>query len=136
MSVGLHVSNVYREIGAASFFNSFFSTVSANLEPAGWGSRFPTVMRTLYEGRLPVGSAAAALAELDNIHRELAGFPPSMIVWDYNDRSLQPPWGDDIDPRITSLANYFVTSDGKDLFVVFKAALSDALREQTEVVVQ
>jgi len=34
----------------------------------------------------------------------------------------QPPWGNDISEDITDLSNYFVTSEGEDLFdVLFKA---------------
>jgi hypothetical protein len=50
------------------------------------------------------------------------------VVWDIEDRSRRPPWGDDIAPEITSLADYFVTNDGKDLFEVLFAALDDAAR--------
>jgi hypothetical protein len=135
MSIGLQVGDTYREIGAASFFMSFFSTVSANLEPRGWGSRFPAVMTKLYEGRLSATDAIFVLAELKVIHKELADFPPSKVVWDFHDRSLQPPWGDDIDPQITSLANYFVTSDGKDLFSVLFDSLTDATHSKANIVV-
>jgi hypothetical protein len=41
-------------------------------------------------------------------------------------RPSAPPWGDDIGEEITSLAHYFVTSDGRDLFEVLFAALAEA----------
>jgi hypothetical protein len=128
-------SNVW-SVGTADFLHAFFSTVSANLEPDGWGTRFPTVMGPLYEGRVDGEQAARALAELDQIKAELAEHPPSDVVWDVEDRSKQPPWGDNISPEITSLADYFVTDDGRDLFEVFDEALSYAARSGAELRVQ
>jgi 2,3-bisphosphoglycerate-dependent phosphoglycerate mutase len=54
-------------------------------------------------------------------------------VWDVEDRSKRPPWGDDISPDITSLANYFVTDDGRDLFEVFDEAVGYAARSGAEL---
>jgi 2,3-bisphosphoglycerate-dependent phosphoglycerate mutase len=136
MGLGLHVGNRCREVGAASFLHAFFSTISAHLEPSGWGSRFPTLMEKLYRGRLPAGDVMAAKAELTSIRRELAEFPPAAIVWDIDDRSKRPPWGDHIDPEITSLANYFVTSDGKDLFDVLFATLDAAAQKGQDVLLE
>jgi len=133
MGIGIRTGESYREIGAPSFFQAFFSTVSANLEPKGWGSRFPAVVNVLYQGRLPATELSKARTELSKIHEELGGFPPAAVVWDIKDRSKVPPWGDEIDPRITSLANYFVTSDGHDLFDVLFAALEEASRNRLDV---
>jgi hypothetical protein len=126
MEVGIEVGDSYREIGSGNFLHCFFSTVSASLEPGGWGSRFPPVMNRMYQGQLPATEIPKTRIELDTIRRELAAFPPSAVVWDIEDRSQQPPWGDNISPEITSLANYFVTSDGKELFEVLLAALDEA----------
>ena len=136
MSVGLQVAGSYREVGAAIFFHAFFSTVSAHLEPAGWGSRFPSLMHRLFQGQLPAAEAAAAKAELATVHEELGGLPPTAIVWDLDDRSKRPPWDHDIDPGITSLAGFFLTSEGKDLFEVLFAALDDAAQNRHDVVIQ
>jgi hypothetical protein len=135
MSVGIQVGNTYREIGAASFLHCFFSTVSGNLEPAGWGSRFPALMNHLYRGTLSIDWASQARSELLAIQRELAALPPSAVVWDIEDRSRRPPWGDDIAETITSLANYFVTSDGRDLFEVLVATLAEAIQSGQDAVV-
>ncbi|WAH38665.1 Imm70 family immunity protein [Alicyclobacillus dauci] len=45
------------------------------------------------------------------------------------------PWGTDITAEITSLSNYFVTSDGRDLFeVLFLALMIDLTRKtNTEI---
>lgn len=44
--------------------------------------------------------------------------------------------GEDISPDITSLSDYFVTSDGRDLFEVFFEVLSDAERAEAGIKVE
>lgn len=134
--IGIRVGHSYREIGTGSFLHCFFSTVSAVLEPRGWGSRFPTLMNRLYQGDLPDVDVEKARSELVTVRRELAAHPPSAVVWDIADRSQRPPWGDAIAPEITSLANYFVTSNGKDLFDVLLAALDEAAQSGRGTLIQ
>jgi 2,3-bisphosphoglycerate-dependent phosphoglycerate mutase len=136
MGIGIEVGDSYREIGSGDFLHCFFSTVSATLEPAGWGSRFPNLMNRLYQGELPAADSRKARSELEAIRRELVVYPPSAVVWDIEDRSQRPLWGDSIAPEITSLANYFVTSEGKDLFDVLFAALDEAARSGQSAVIQ
>ena len=128
MSVGLRVRSNMWLVGTGDFFHALFSTISARLEPDGWGSRFPVLMNELYQGELASEHAPAALAELDQVRAELREHPPSDVVWDVEDRSKQPPWGDDISDDITDLGNYFVTEDGKDLIDVMAEAIAYAGR--------
>jgi len=127
MSVGLQVADILWPVGAGSFLNAFFSTIAARLEPDGWGTRFPAAMGDLFGGELTAERAAAARDELDTIRAELREHPPSDVVWDFHDRSKQPPWGDKISGHITDLGNYFVTSDGRDLFEVLGEAVDFAV---------
>jgi hypothetical protein len=60
----------------------------------------------------------------------LAAFTPGEVVWDAEDRSRRPPWGEDIAPEITSLADYFVTEDGRDLLAVLDEAVRYAVRSR------
>lgn len=128
MGVGIQVGDIHYEIGAASFLHAFFSTISGNLEDR-WGSHFPRLMNELYQGRLPPGGAASALVELAEVESRLAHLAPDRVIWDIEDRSKQPPWGNNIAPEITDLSNYFVTSDGRDLINVLRKAL-EASRDQ------
>lgn len=136
MPVELRTGAVVWEVGSPDFLKSFFSTIAARLEPDGWGSRFPAVMRTLYGGKIEGEEAARAGAELDQIREELREYPPSEVVWDYEDRSKQPPWGDEIADTITDLGNYFVTSNGEDLFDVLSEALAYAARSEYPLVIE
>ena len=117
MSVSLEYRGKFQEIGSSSFLHSFFSTISKNLEPMGWGSRFPTLMLKFYEGELPHKFAEDADIELNIIAREFSHLSPSLVVWDIDNLEKNPPWDDEISEDITDLSNYFVTSDGKNLIL-------------------
>ena len=113
-------------IGTADFLHSFFSTVCGRLENGKWGSRYPYLMNELYQGMLSAEHLAADAEELVQIKKNLARFASNQVIWDIDDSSLTPPWGDNISDDITDLSNYFVTSDGNDFLTVFSAALDKA----------
>ncbi|WMT20747.1 Imm70 family immunity protein [Parageobacillus toebii] len=46
-----------------------------------------------------------------------------------NDLSKVPPWGDKISSKVTNLANYFATSDGKTFFEVLYNAMDVNIME-------
>lgn len=136
MVVGLQYSVNFYTIGTGDFFHSFFSTVAVNLENGTWGSRFPYLMNSLYNGKLTVDEIGPALEELATIRTELANFAPDQVVWDIEDREKQPPWGTDFSPDITDLSNYFVTSSGADLIDVMTEALEKAQARGKDVIVK
>lgn len=123
-------------IGTADFLNAFFSTVCGRLENGKWGSRFPHLMNELYQGVLPVKHLAAGTEELSQIKQELAQFAPDQVIWDIDDRSLTPSWGDNISDDITDLSNYFVTIEGEDFLSVFAAALDKAQQRNASLKIQ
>lgn len=123
-------------IGTADFLHAFFSTVCGQLENGKWGSRFPHLMNELYQGVLPVKHLAAGTEELSQIKQELAQFAPDQVIWDIDDRSLTPPWGDHISDDITDLSNYFVTIEGEDFLSVFAAALDKAQQRNASLKIQ
>lgn len=46
--------------------------------------------------------------------------PPKEIIWDVEDLEKNPPCGTHISKDITSLAQYFVIADGKNLISVLE----------------
>ena len=74
--------------------------------------------------------------KLSIIKKELQKFSPEKVVWDIEDLSKQPPWGNDISKDITDLSNYFVTSDGNDFLTVFSHALEKAKEVNAEIVIK
>lgn len=121
--VGFKVKFYWYQIGSADFLHSFFSTVAYRLENKEWGSRFPVIMKKLYQGTISWIDIDEAVKELKTIKKELQTFSPDKLIWDIDDLSKQPPWGNNISKDITDLSNYFVTSDGEDLIDVFFKAL-------------
>ncbi len=135
MALALRVGEKSFTIGTPSFLKAWFSTIARRLEKGGWGTQFPIIMRSLYGGAIPYAEAANALGELERIRVQLSALPPDQVVWDFEDPSARPPWGNQISSEITSLANYFVTSDGKDLLEVLRAALGESLRTKRDVAI-
>lgn len=127
MAVGFKVKFYWYQVGTGDFLHSFFSTIAVNLEEKKWGSKYPFIMNKLYQNGLTYEEVGMALQELDAIKSELCHFLPDKVVWDINDLSKCPPWGDNISSDITDLSNYFVTSGGNDLIAVLREALLKAL---------
>lgn len=71
--------------------------------------------------------------ELRKVKKELKNFSPSYVIWDAEDLSLTPPWGNNISSDITDLSNYFVTSDGRDLISVLSEAMNEAKEMQCDI---
>lgn len=136
MATGFSVDFLWYPVGTDEFLHSFFSTISYHLEPGGWGSRFPYLMNHLYQGKLKWQDVPYAIKEAEEVRTLLEKFKPSEVVWDIDDLKKQPPWGDNISSDITSLSNYFVTSNGKDMFEVLFKALENSLSEETDVEIQ
>lgn len=126
MSVSLQVDFLIYPLGSADFLEAFFSTICCRLENAHAGSRYPYLMNKLYYHGLAEADIAQARQELRAVEKNLRRLPPSAVVWDRHDLSKLPPWGEAISTDITSLANYFVTCDGRNLISVFFMAFDDA----------
>lgn len=135
MAVGFKIKYHWYQIGTGDFLHSFFSTVAYNLENKKWGSRFPAIMNELYQGTLSKDNVDKAITELKTIQRELAAFSHQKVVWDIEDLTKQPPWGNNISSDITDLSNYFVTSDGEDFISKFFAALECAKELSEDIVI-
>ncbi|WP_149207209.1 immunity 70 family protein [Flavobacterium johnsoniae] len=136
MAIGLKVSNYWFEIGTGDFFHCFFSNIAYHLEKENWGSIYPILMNELYQAELKNKNIDKAIHELKKIQIDFGKIPPSKIIWDIENLSLTPPWGDNISPEITNLSNYFLTSNGKDLFEIFFEALLKANNDRTDLLIQ
>ncbi|AIF51855.1 immunity 70 family protein [Pelosinus sp. UFO1] len=126
MSVGFKIDFLRYEIGHGDFLHSFFSTISYHLEPEGWGTKYPYLLNHLYNGKLCVTDVAKAVTELEEVRSKLTHFSPNEVIWDIENLNKKPPWGTNISGDITNLSNYFVTSDGRDLFDVIFVTFKDS----------
>lgn len=136
MSVVLTVKVFSIPVGTGDFFFSFFSTVAARLENENWGSRFPVIMNELYDGCIPPKHLRRAEKELLQIKNELKQLPKTAVIWDFEDRSKQPPWGDNISETIHDMSDYFVTSGGKNLLDEIGKSIEIARRIQEPILVE
>jgi hypothetical protein len=127
--VAIRTGSVVTEVGAAAILHGLFSTISANLEPAGRGTRFPVTMNRLYSGSVTAADARAALDELRIIETELSAVSVDRVVWDIDDRSVRP--NPHYRPRVDArnAADYFVTVNGLDLL---RAGLIESLESAVE----
>ena len=115
MTIAFRHGAVITEIGIDVVLHSLLSTVAVRLEGGEWGAHFPLILIKLYQGRLDALEADAALHELRQIQAGLARLEADKVIWDFNDLSRQPPWGDAVAPRIISMANYHTTNTGQCL---------------------
>lgn len=133
MAVGILVDCFYYELGHSDFVHSFFSTISYHLEKEGWGTKYPLLMNELYNDKLNWEDVSVVKANLIEIEQELSKYSSEQVIWDIDDLSQKPPWGDKISPEVTSLANYFATTDGKTFFEVLHAAMDVAEEDQYDL---
>lgn len=124
--VGLKTGPMFYKIGTGSFLHSFFSTIAYNLEETNWGKKYPLIMKELYNGELSSDKILDAEKELTEIKEAFEEYAPNCVIWDIDNLEMQPPWGDKIADRITNLSNYFYTSDGEDIFNLFRRAFNDS----------
>ncbi|WP_336631478.1 MULTISPECIES: Imm70 family immunity protein [unclassified Microbacterium] len=133
MSVSLRVGPIAYPIGRPDFLGSFFDTVCVRTEQGRRGSRFPVLAAFYRDGELSPEDAAAARDELVTVRGELRHCPPDDVVWDADAPGALPPWGTDVSETITSLGDYFVTADGRDLIDVMDGALDASVRTHKPV---
>lgn len=126
--VGLKVGPIFYKIGTGELLHSFFSSIAYHLEDNKWGTKFPFIMKELYAKELLVKDIPEALKEIHLIREIFKAYAPDCIIWDIENLEKHPPWGEDIAARITSLSDYFYTSDGEDLFETFVKALETAAK--------
>lgn len=93
-------------------------------------------MKELYNGRLTLKNIPKAIEEAKEAREKLKLFSPSEVVWDIEDLSKQPPWGDNISIDITDLSNYFYTSGGKDMFEMLFKACNEALELEVDLEIE
>ena len=136
MAVGFKVKYYWYQVGHGDFLHSFFSTISYQLELNGWGTEYPFLLNELYNGKLDNKNIDSAINELEAIKKKLQDFNPSQVIWDIDDLSKSPPWGDNISKDITNLSNYFVTSEGEDLIGILMKALEKGQKTNSDVYIE
>lgn len=136
MAVGFKVKYYWYQVGHGDFLHSFFSTISYHLEKNGWGSEYPFLLNELYKGKLENKNIDRAIIELNAIKKKLQNYSSSQVIWDIEDLSKRPPWGNNISRDITNLSNYFITSEGEDLIELLMKALENGMKTNSDVFIE
>ncbi|WP_242221405.1 Imm70 family immunity protein [Bacillus cereus group sp. BfR-BA-01380] len=136
MAVGFSVDMFFYEAGHPDFLHSFFSTISYHTEPEGWGTKYPLLMKDLYFDKLKWQDATEALKNVEEIRETLSKIPPSKVIWDIEDLTKKPPYGDKIPEDITNLAEYHTTGRGTEFLTLLKNALKDSVEEKQDVTIE
>jgi Immunity protein 70 len=135
MTVGFRVDFLWYEVGTSEFLNSFFSTIKYHLCTDHISNKYPHFQKELYQGKIKWEDALETMSEVEDIRSELKKFKPEEVVWDFEDLSKSSPWGNNISKDITDLSNYFVTSDGEDLFDLLIHALKNSYEEKVDLTI-
>ena len=133
--VGLKVDNLWYEIGSADFFNSWFSTINYHLEKRKWGKKYPVLMNELYQGLVKYDNLKTLKNEILKVQKKLKKYKPNQVIWDIRNLDSKPPWGNNIRSEISDLSNYFVSSNGEDLFEVLIGAIDKAIEYHTDLMI-
>lgn len=136
MAIGLEVKHNYYTIGHSSLLNAFFDTVFYHLGDGEWGGVYPLLFNNLYNGGLDWKDAPELIENLVEIKGKLSNFRPNQLIWDIQDLSKRPPWKDNISADITSLSNYFITSNGYNLIDVMIEALKKSYELKSDVIIK
>ena len=136
MTIGIKTGSILNIVGTPDFLFSFFSSIACLLEDGRPGSKFPIISSDLYAGKIAANKVHLAISEVTKIKELLENFPPSAVVWDMEDLTKRPPWGDKINKSITSMANYFVTSTGRDFIGMLLESLDYAKKKNIDVTVE
>jgi len=115
MTIGIRQGSVTTEIGPSGILHSLMSTVAVHLEDGSWGTRYPLLMDKLYQGSISNVDVDAAMAEAVAIKNGLKKLGSENVVWDIEDLALSPPSGSASGPHVKSMADYFVTTTGRNL---------------------
>ena len=135
MPVGIKIGVVFKEIEPPGLLNAMFSTIGHCLESDGWGRRFPCLLNHFYQGPLQAHQVDQAIDELVLAKAEFEQLPPTDIIWDIEQLSELPPWGEHAPKRYTNLAKCFVTDGNEDLFDVIEDQFQRAIEENNDVLI-
>ena len=101
------------EIGNSDIWISLCSTIAVRLNYNE--EDIPLVLKFLRTGKCVAKEGNATARQFNLVRDELSKFAPDKVVYDIAEMTKEAPWGVNISDVITSCANFYTTSDGKDL---------------------
>jgi len=130
------IRNISFDVGYVEITKSLFYSIAHHLERRDWGSKYPVIMKELYYDGIEIEHLEQGLKEIKEIKEKLKEYAPEQIVWDYEDLTVTPPWGNNISQDIINLSNYFRTEDGVESIDNIIYTLEMAIRVNHGVVLE
>ena len=101
------------EIGDSDIWFSVYSTAVIRLENKK--NEIPLAIRFLKTAQCDHSIALDTARQFNLLRDEFSKIPPQKAIYNLDNISMKPPWNDNISPVVTSCANLYTTTDGKDL---------------------
>ncbi|SHK18951.1 Immunity protein 70 [Clostridium cavendishii DSM 21758] len=115
MNVGLFYSEIWWEIGSPDLLHSLFSTISYNLEQNGWGSKYPYLLKKLYNSKIERGETEMALNEIMDIKEKFLSLSAQNMIWDIEETTKKVPLNYNYHLKAQNLAECFISVGEKNI---------------------
>ena len=121
------------DVGSSDLLFALYSTIVSCL---GTNNKNIGDAIAFLETRKCESSETLKTARQFNLIRDmLSQFKPDKAVYDINDKAKKGPWEGNLSPIVTSCANLFLTSEGKDLLFEIVAILTLGYYTNTSVII-
>lgn len=118
-------------------YRAFFDNICFHLENGKWGSRFPVIMKCLYNGEVKFEELEAFQIELDIIKTEFLKIDVKKIIWDIENLDVKCPYLDNMGEEIKTIADFWKTSYlSEDMFDFFAKTIIKAKEDSSNIEVE
>ena len=101
------------DVGGSDIWFSLYSTVETRLGSAK--RKVPLAFAFMKTGKCAPKDGLETARQFNLIRDELSKYPPNKAVYNLNAPKKDAPWKNNLSQVITSCANLYTTSDGKDM---------------------
>lgn len=121
-------------VGTSDYLYSLYSTIVVRLSSNR--REINDAIAFLNSGRCESTKCLDVARQFNLIRDLLSSVKPNDAVYDIDNPNTPAPWKDDLSPVITSCANLFITSDGKDLLYEIVCVLVYGFYSKKDVVIE
>lgn len=122
------------DVGTHDILMSVYSTVVIKLESIH--DEIPEALGFLKTGTCSCVDSLKCARQMNLIRDGLSQIKPQDAVYNLNDLSVKAPWSDKLSPVVTSCANMFTTTDGKDLLYEMVSLLTYSYYKKQAIIVK
>lgn len=122
------------DIGGSDIWLSLYSTVEIRL--GTFKKSIPNVINFLETGKCDPKDALNCARQFNLLRDELSKYRPDQVIYDLNNLTKEAPWKEDLSPVVTSIANLYTTTDGKDLLFEIVSILTYSYYTREEIIVE